>query len=101
MDDQDENIEVKRLLLENQRLLIENNQLLRRMRRNSIIAFIFRMIWFVILFGSIYYVYNNHIQPNWENLEASIEAMQSINFETEGAKNWFESVKSGFQPPIQ
>ncbi len=95
MDPQEDNdLKIKNLLLENQRLLIENNQLLKKMHRSSIIGTIFRVIWFFILLGVPIYIYFNYIQPNWDNLKAKVDSLEQMNIEMEGAKQWFETLKT-------
>jgi predicted PurR-regulated permease PerM len=91
--------EIKQLLQENQRLLIENNQMLHRMRRSSLIAALFRFLWFLILLGSIGYVYFTYVRPNIESIQekiATLEAMASSDSSV--FKKWYESVKTGVAP---
>ncbi len=100
----DDNNEIKSLLRENQRLLIENNQLLKSMRRSSIIGTIFRVIWFTILLGVPVYIYFTYIQPNWDNLKAKVDNLEQVTAELDGAKEWFDSLKTGTKPgttPVQ
>lgn len=96
---EDEDDDIRELLKENQRLLLENNTLLRRMRRNSIIGTVFRLLWLLFIVALLFYTYFNYIKPNWENLQAKIENLEKINLEMDGAKDWLESVKSGFRQP--
>ena len=94
----DDNNEIKSLLRENQRLLIENNQLLKGMRRSSIIGTIFRVIWFTILLGVPVYIYFTYIQPNWDNLKAKVDNLEQVTTELDGAKEWFDSLKTSTKP---
>lgn len=93
--EQDNDNEIKGLLKENQRLLIENNELLKKMRRNGIISFVFRVIWFMFVIGIPIYIYFAYIQPNWEILKAKIDNLEQVTTElegaTDGAKDWFNS----------
>ena len=93
--DEKDNIDVKKLLAENQRLLIENNALLRKMRRDAFIGTIFKVIWFAVLIGVPIYAYFNYILPNWENLQEKIEGLENVTAEMEGAKDWLGSFNIG------
>jgi Trk-type K+ transport system membrane component len=95
--DEDDN-EIKTLLRENQRLLVENNQLLRQMRRGTIIATVFRLIWFVVIICIPLYIYFYYIAPNWENLQQKLENIEDVSAKMEGVKPWFESLNSNPKP---
>ena len=94
---QDNHTEIKELLKENQRLLIENNELLKKMRRSSVIAFVFRIVWLMVVIGVPIYIYFAYVQPNWEILKAKIDNLEQVTTEiggaTDGAKEWFNSLK--------
>lgn len=45
----DEHAALRNLMKENNRLLIENNEMLKVMRRNARLAFVFRVIWICVL----------------------------------------------------
>ncbi len=94
----EDNNEIKDLLRENQRLLVENNQLLRQMRKGTIIATIFRLIWFVIVIFIPLYIYFYYIAPNWENIKQQLENLEAMTAEMEGANSWFESLNANPKP---
>ncbi|MBP9836390.1 MAG: hypothetical protein KBC78_00985 [Candidatus Pacebacteria bacterium] len=94
----EDNNEIKALLRENQRLLVENNQLLRQMRKGTIIATIFRLIWFVIVIFIPLYIYFYYIAPNWENIKQQLENLEAMTAEMEGANSWFESLNANPKP---
>lgn len=88
--------ETKQLLQENQRLLIENNQMLHKMRRSSIISALFRFLWFLVVFGSIGYVYFNYVRPNIESIQAKIATLEAMaTADSSVFKKWYESIKAG------
>ena len=94
----EDNNEIKALLRENQRLLVENNQLLRQMRKGTIIATIFRLIWFVIVIFIPLYIYFYYIAPNWENIKQQLENLEAMTAEMEGDNSWFESLNANPKP---
>ncbi len=88
--------EIKQLLQENQRLLFENNQMLHRMRRTTIIASLFRFVSFLIVIGSIGYVYFTYVRPNIESIQAKISTLEAMaSSDSSVFKKWFDSIKSG------
>lgn len=56
------------LLQENNHLVEENNSLLRKMRRNAVLSFWFKLLWIVILVGGPLLVYWYILQPMLESL---------------------------------
>ncbi len=98
MQPDEDNNEIKALLRENQRLLVENNQLLRQMRRGTIIATIFRIIWLAVLIAIPLYIYFNYIEPNWEKIEQQLDNLEAMTSEMEGANSWFEQFNLKTEP---
>ncbi len=66
------------ILLENQRLLIENNQMLHTMRRASRLAFIFRILWALLLIGAFSYAYTQYIKPNMEMVQGKLDQLEEV-----------------------
>ena len=64
---------VHELILENQRLLTENNQLLKKLKRDSIWAFWFRIAGFLILLGVPVFVYYYVIEPYFTSVGEAFE----------------------------
>lgn len=54
------------LLRENQRLLNENNTLLRKMHRNAVIGFWFKILWIAVLIGLPFVIYVYVLKPYLE-----------------------------------
>ena len=95
---QDNNNQIETLLRENQRLLVENNQLLRQMRRGTIIATIFRIVWFAFVIAVPVYLYFNYIEPNWENIQKQLENLETMTAKIDGANSWLEQLDIKTRP---
>ena len=67
--DQNQN-DIRKLLLENNRLLKENNVILVRMQRSARIARIFRIIWLLILIVVPLLIYYFVLAPLIDSLES-------------------------------
>ena len=70
---------LEQLLEDNNRLLRENNTILARMQRNARLAFMFRLIWIVILISVPIILYFYFLAPLIESLE-SIPTMEGGQF---------------------
>jgi hypothetical protein len=62
----EEHTEMLRLLRENNDLAQQNNKLLRTLYRHSVIGFITRVIWFIILIGLPFALYFTILEPYFE-----------------------------------
>jgi hypothetical protein len=56
------------ILQENTRLLEENNSLLRKMRRNAILSFWFKLVWIAVIIGGPVLLYWYVVQPMLDTL---------------------------------
>lgn len=81
--------EFRSLLVRNTQLLEENNQLLRKVHRNSILGFWFRVIWYVILLGLPLFLYYYLLQPY---LHALGNSYQTFNASVQQIPGWKEFV---------
>ncbi len=87
--------EIKEILRENQRILTENNQMLRKMRRSSLLASLFRLVYFIIILSSLAYTYLYYIKPNMENIQAKVGTLEALTTgDTSGLKAWYEKMKT-------
>ena len=66
------------IMLENQRLLIENNQMLKNMRRAARLAFIFRVLWTLLVIGAFTYTYTQYIKPNMEMVQGKLDQLEEV-----------------------
>lgn len=76
--------ELKELLLENQKLLTENNKLLRKIRRDAVIGFVFRILWLAVIFGLPFYLYFYFIEPNMQAIQEQMSLLEQIT----GSDSW-------------
>jgi len=73
MPREEEHIEMKRLLEENNRLVASNNKLLKKMYRHSVLGLVFRVIWYAILIGIPFALYLYVLEPYFEAFGSSYD----------------------------
>ena len=91
--EQNEHDQMKELLLENQRLLAENNKLLKKLRRNAIVSFWLRIVWFLLIIGLPFVFYYYVVEPYFTSLGSSFETFQEGLQEVPGWKQFYESIQ--------
>ncbi|HCC05494.1 TPA: hypothetical protein DEP58_04310 [Patescibacteria group bacterium] len=69
-------MDVEELLRVNIRLTQENNKLLKKMHRAGIFNFWIRIVFFLLLVGSGYYVYRTYLQEYVVDLQGMYEELQ-------------------------
>jgi uncharacterized membrane protein (DUF106 family) len=92
---EDENKQIKELLIENKRLLTENNQLLKKMYKTALWSFIFRIFWFFVLIGAPFLVYYYLVEPYFTSLGSSYEVFETGLQEVPGWKQFYEAMGGG------
>ena len=78
------------------RLLRENNELLKKLYRHSVIGFVLRMVWYIILIGMPFAVYFYVLEPYFHAFGANYELFRQGMAEIPGLKG-LENIF----PPIQ
>lgn len=81
--------EIQKLLVENQRLLQENNQLLKQMRRSTLIGYVFRLVWFILMLGIPAYLYYTLIAPNIDTIKEKAGTLEQMSAEAQKLKEWY------------
>ncbi len=92
--DNQQHDDIKQLLQENQRLLIENNTILRKMRRTAILSSILRFLWFVIMLGSLFYVYYYYIEPNLNSIKERVSSIEAVLPDGATIKGFYDEFKA-------
>ena len=80
--------DLRQLMLENQKLLVENNKLLKKMRRDAVIGFIFRILWLMIMFGLPFYLYLYFIQPNMGAIQEQASLLKQLTGGNLNPESW-------------
>lgn len=88
-------LEIKKLLEENQKLLKENNELLHKLYRNEMIALVFRFVWYGILIGLPFLLYFYVLEPYFAFFGANFETFKVGIGELPGFKG-IEKLFPGF-----
>lgn len=78
------------------RLLRENNEILKKLYRHSVIGFVLRIVWYIILIGMPFAVYFYLLQPYFEAVGANYETFRQGMAEIPGLKG-LENIF----PPLQ
>ena len=73
MPREEEHIEMKRLLEDNNRLVADNNKLLKKMHRYNVIAVWFRIAWYAILIGVPFALYIYVLEPYFDAFGTSYD----------------------------
>ena len=92
---QNEQQQVKELMLENKRLLSENNDLLKKMYRTAWWSMVLRVVWFLVLIGAPFLVYYYLVEPYFYSLGSSFETFEAGLQEVPGWKQFYESMGGG------
>ncbi len=86
--------DIKVLLEENHRLLLENNMLLKRMRRNALIATLLRLVWFAIILVASWYAYAMYVAPNLAFMKEQTTLFGELVPENGQLKSWYDQLRS-------
>ncbi|HMO78086.1 MAG TPA: hypothetical protein PKA42_03005 [Candidatus Paceibacterota bacterium] len=89
--------DIRKLLLENQKLLIDNNKLLRKMRRDAIIGFVFKIVWLVIALGVPFYLYFYYIQPHIGSIQEQASLFKQLTDSEFDPQSWSNIFNRGNQ----
>ena len=88
------NIEIKYLLEKNTELLKENNRLLKKMHRNAVWGFWFKIIWFLLLIGLPFALYFYVLEPYFKALGSSYEVFSTGMQEIPGWKQFTQTLEA-------
>lgn len=78
--------DIKKLLRRNFELTRENNKLLKKIRRNAIVANVMRLVWWSVIIGVPLFLYHYVLQPYLVDLGA---AYQGVTDGVSGAQESF------------
>ena len=81
--------EMKKLLRRNLELTRENNKLLKKIRRNAVVANIMRLVWWAVIIGVPVFLYYYVFQPYIAELGA---AYQGVTDGVSGAQDAFLNI---------
>jgi len=87
-------LELKRLMDTNATLLKENNELLKKIHRNGLIGFWFRIVWYTLLIGLPFALYFYVLEPYFTTLGASYETFSAGIQEIPGWKQFVDAMES-------
>ena len=87
-------IEMKYLLEKNTKLLEENNKLLKKIHRNGVIGFWFRVVWYTLLIGLPFALYFYILEPYFTALGSSYEVFSAGMQEIPGWKQFSETLNA-------
>lgn len=89
-----EHTQIKELMEQNKELLKENNELLRKIHRNGLFAFWFRILWYTLLIGLPFALYFYVLEPYFAALGASYETFSAGIQEIPGWKQFNEALRT-------
>ena len=78
--------EVKALLRRNLELTRENNKLLKKIRRNAVVANIMRLVWWAVIIGVPVVLYYYVFEPYLVEMSTALQGVQNS---VSGAQNMF------------
>ncbi len=94
MQGDDTTIEIKYLLEKNTELLKENNLLLKKLHRNAVWGFWFRIVWYLFLIGLPFALYFYILEPYFEALGSSYEVFSVGMQEIPGWKQFSQTLEA-------
>ncbi len=78
-------MDLEDLVKENIKLTRENNKMLKRMRRSRILGTIFRILFFLLVSGALWFVYTNYVEEYYldiktmyQGIEEDVEKLKNI-----------------------
>ena len=69
--------EIVRLLRENNTLAKQNNELLKKLKRYSLVSFLFTILWYGLLIGLPFALYFYVVEPYFEALGSSYDTFKN------------------------
>jgi hypothetical protein len=100
MPTENDDIEIRYILEQNTALLKENNLLLKKMYRNAVWGFWFRIVWYLMLVGLPFALYFYILEPYFTALGSSYQTFSAGMQEIPGWKqfmNTLDAVKASRQ----
>ncbi len=94
MQDDNSDIELRYILEKNTELLKENNLLLRKMYRNSVIGFWFKVLWLMLLVGLPFALYFYVLEPYFTAMGSSYEVFSAGMQEIPGWRHFIETLEA-------
>ena len=88
MQPDNSDIEIKYILEKNTELLKENNALLKKIHRNGVIGFWFRVTWYILLLGLPFALYFYVLEPYFTALGSSYSTFSAGMQEIPGWKQF-------------
>lgn len=92
MSSENNDIEIRYILEQNTALLKENNLLLKKMYRNSVLGFWFRVLWYVMLLGLPFALYFYVLEPYFTALGSSYKTFNAGMQEIPGWKQFMHTL---------
>ena len=92
-------LEIKEILKRQTILLQENNTLLKRMHRNAVWGFWFRIVWFLLLIGLPFALYFYVLEPYFKALGSSYEVFSTGMQEIPGWKQFTQMLQTIQETP--
>jgi hypothetical protein len=83
---EDPSTEILRLTRENNELIKQNHEYLRKIYRNDMVGFAFRIVWYAILIGLPFAVYFYVLEPYFQAFGANYEVFRQGMAEIPGLK---------------
>ena len=84
--------EIKRMIAHNTDVMEENNKLLKKIYRNEMFTFWFRMFWYVMLIGLPFALYFYVLEPYFTALGSSYDVFSAGMQEIPGWKQFVEAL---------
>ena len=92
MPTENNDIEIRYILEQNTALLKENNLLLKKMHRNAVWGFWFKVLWYVLLLGLPFALYFYVLEPYFTALGSSYDTFSAGMQEIPGWKQFMHTL---------
>jgi hypothetical protein len=87
-------VEIKHMLEENAKLLRENQALLKKIHRNGLLGFWFRIVWYLLLIGLPFALYFYVLEPYFTALGSSYDIFSAGMKEIPGFKQFLQTLEA-------
>ena len=94
-DNNNENQDIRQLLLENQKLLADNNRMLKKLHHSSVISFWLKIFWIVLVIGLPFILYYYVVEPYFNAFGSSFDTFRNGVEEIPGWKQFYDAVEAG------